>query len=399
MSSFEYITADDPFEAFSRAQLQRRTSVKWNVPENALPMFIAEMDVQLAEPIVQAVHDAMVAGDTGYACGPERYAEAYRTFARARWGTDVDITGARGNGGVMPAIVELLRVTTDPGGTVIVTPPVYAPFFSFIEAAGRVSADAPLTDAGRLDFATIEAAFEAAFRRGGRTAMLIANPHNPTGSVCTRAELEQLAELARTWNVTVISDEIHSPLVYEVEHTPYASVDPRGVTVFSASKGFNLAGLAAALMIPGEDARDLLAAIDPTIDKTLGLVPSAAHEAAMLHGCPWLDSALTALDARRNLVTQLVSERLPGVTCRMPDATYLAWLDFSNTALADSAAQPQPGAMGTDLGVAGLIADRSGVMLSSGEAFGAGGENRARFNFATRRDIIEEAVERIATLL
>lgn len=390
------VAITDPFEVFTRDQLRRRTSVKWSVDEDALPLFIAEMDVQLAEPVQRAVHEAIGSGDSGYACSHHQLADAYAAFAKTQWGADVDVSGARANGGVLPAIVELLRVLTEPGATVIVTPPVYAPFYSFIKYSGRVTADAPLGTEGRFDFEAIEGAFTAA---GPGSAMVIANPHNPTGIAHTRVELEQLAQLAALHGVTVISDEIHSPLVYDRPHVPYTTVDPRGFAVFSASKAFNLAGLPASLSIAGPDASAALASVDTALDKTLGLVAATAHLAALQHGGEWLASTMTALDVRRRRVAELVDQRLPGVGMRMPEATYLAWLDFSDTALADPAAVAHPGSMGSDLGVAGDLAKRCGVVLSSGEAFGEGGQNRARFNFGTRFDIIEEAVDRIAAEL
>lgn len=360
----------DPFEVFSREELRDRTSVKWT--GDSLPLCIAEMDVAIAEPVQQAVIQAITTGNTGYACNHESLIEAYRDFAQTRWGVTVDTTGAMANGGVLPAIVEILRAVTAPGDRVIVTPPVYAPFYDFIAYAGRTTTNAPLTPAGRFDFESIERAMADA------TAMVIANPHNPLGTHATRAELEQLAALAERHNVTVISDEIHSPITYETQHIPYVTVDPRGFTVFSASKAFNLAALPASVMLAGSDVS--LEGISPTIMKSLSLIASTAHISAMHEAQGWLDTTLRALDARRKHVTQLVAQRLPGVAYREPDSTYLAWLGFDF----DSPAE--------------RIAD-AGVRVQSGVPFGPGGERAVRLNFATRFDVLDEAIDRIASVL
>ena len=360
----------DPFEVFTREELQQRTSVKWT--SDRLPLCIAEMDVALAEPVQRAVTHAITTGNTGYACNHAELIEAYRDFARARWGAQLGTTQAIANGGVLPAIVEILRATTAPGDSVILTPPVYAPFYDFIAYAGRNTLDAPLTQEGRFDFEAIERAMATA------TAMVIANPHNPLGTHATKHELEQLAALAEKHGVTVISDEIHSPVTYETQHIPYVTVDPRGFTVFSASKAFNLAALPASVMLAGEDAT--LENVSPTIQKSLSLIASTAHLAAMYESQGWLDTTLQALDARRKHLTRLVTQHLPGVTYREPDSTYLAWLGFDFENPADRIAE-------------------AGVRVQSGVPFGPGGERAVRLNFATRFDVLDEAIERIASVL
>lgn len=360
----------DPFEVFTREELLERTSVKWT--GDKLPLCIAEMDVALAEPVQHAVTHAITTGNTGYACNHAELIDAYRDIASARWGVNVDTTRAMANGGVLPAIIEILRATTAPGDNVIVTPPVYAPFYDFIAAAGRDTTDAPLTNDGRFDFEAIDRAMTTA------SAIVIANPHNPLGTHATREELEQLAALAEQHGVTVISDEIHSPITYQTQHIPYVTVDPRGYTVFSASKAFNLAALPASVMLAGPDAS--LENVSPTIMKSLSLIASTAHIAAMYEAHDWLDTTLQALDARRKHVTQLVTQNLPGVTYREPDSTYLAWLGFD---FDDPAAR---------------IAAK-GVRVQSGVPFGPGGERAVRLNFATRFDVLDEAIERIASVL
>ena len=208
------VSTRNPLRALSLAQLRERTSTKWLAhPGDVLPLWVAEMDVPLAPPVTAALHDAIARGDTGYPAGT-RYAEALAAFASARWGWDgLEVARTRVLADVMTGIAELLRVITDPGDDVVVASPVYSPFFAFIEHTGRRPFEAPLGADLRLDPDALDAAFAEAAARSARPAFLLCNPHNPTGTVHTRTELEAVAALARRHGVRVISDEIHAPLV------------------------------------------------------------------------------------------------------------------------------------------------------------------------------------------
>src|SRR5690606_36415818 len=187
----------NPLEGLTLHDLRRRTSVKWRAySDDVLPLFIAEMDVLLADPIADALHRAVEQGDTGYAFGTG-YAEALAGFAKRRWDwSDLDPNRTRIVADVMIGAVEVMRVVTQPGDPVVITPPVYAPFAAFISHDARCVVDAPLAGTGRLDFETLERVFSQATRETGRAAFLLCNPHNPTGVVHTREELATVAELA-----------------------------------------------------------------------------------------------------------------------------------------------------------------------------------------------------------
>jgi len=392
----------NPLEQLSLSELRERTSMKWRAhPADVLPLWVAEMDVPLAGPVVQRLATAIAAGDTGYPSGHD-YADAVAGFARQRWGWH-GIEPARTAlvPDVMLGIVEVLKLVTSPGDAVVVTPPVYAPFYAFVTHADRRIVEAPLTDQGRLSTANLQAAFEKWTSRSPRTVLLLANPHNPTGVVHTRAELEAVAELASRYGVRVISDEIHAPLVLPgASFTPFLSVPASadGFALFSASKGWNLAGLKAALLVAGPDAADDLARLPEEVSHAPSHLGVLAHTAAFVDGGEWLDQLLAGLDANRDLLSRLVADRLPALRLLRPQATYLAWLDCRSLGLH----QPDDGAIRIVSELAGpaqLFLDRGRVALSSGHVFGTGGAGFVRLNFATSAAILTEAVDRMAAAL
>lgn len=389
----------NPFEQISLRELRDRTSMKWRAfPDDVLPLWVAEMDVPLAEPVIQAVTDAVAGGDTGYAFGTA-YAEALSDFAAERWAwTGLDPSRAALVPDVMLGIVEVLRLVTRPGGAVVVTPPVYPPFYAFAEHIDRRVVEAPLSAGSRLDFDALESAFEEAVR-GGPAAFLLCSPHNPTGTTHTRDELEHVAALAGRFGVRVVADEIHAPLVLPgARFTPYLSVDgaSSGFSLMSATKAWNLSGLKAAVAVAGPDAAQDLARMPEEVGHGASHIGVLAHTAALRHGGPWLDAALAGLDANRRLLGRLLGEHLPAVSWTPPEATYLAWLDCAGLRLED----PQAGGTAEEDGAAepaAVFLERARVKLNLGTAFGTGGAGHARLNFATSTAILTEAVRRMGT--
>ncbi len=198
-----------PLRDLDLAELRHRTSQKWRTyAEDVLPMWVAEMDTTLAEPIKAAVREAIESGDTGYAYG-SAYGQALAEFAKQRWDWTVDIGRTLTMPDVMMGAVELLRLVTEPGDGIAISPPVYPPFYMFLRSMDRRVVEAPLTAEGRLDPDALERAF------GQAKAYLLCNPQNPTGTVHTRQELEAVAQLAQRHGVRVVADEIHAPLTLQ----------------------------------------------------------------------------------------------------------------------------------------------------------------------------------------
>lgn len=379
---------ENPLLALSLADLRQRQSLKWRLyGDDVLPLWVAEMDVLPPEPVVRAVSEAMARGDTGYPWAPD-YAEALAGFAQRRWGWAPEPRDARLVANVMTGVSEVLRLVTGPGDAVVVNCPVYPPFYDFVHDLGRRVVEAPLSADGRLDPETLAAAFVEGTRGGGRAAYLLSSPHNPTGAVHTVDELTTAGELAAAHGVRVVVDEIHAPLVYApTRFTPYLSL-PVGASAFSlmsASKGFNLAGLNAALAIAGAEAAADLARMPEEAAFGASHLGVLAQAAALRDGDAWLEALLDGLDSNRRLLAELLAEHLPQVGYRVPQATYLAWLDCRALGL------------GTD--PAAVFRERGRVALSPGPSFGTGGEGHARLNFATSPAVLAEAVERMASAI
>jgi cysteine-S-conjugate beta-lyase len=376
----------DPLHALTLDELRQRSSAKWRThPEDVLPLWVAEMDVPLAEPIAEVLARAVAIGDTGYSSGVEEYADALAGFAQRRWGWTVAVERVQLVPDVMAGAVELLGLLTAPGDAVVINPPVYPPFFEFIRHAGRQVVEAPLGSDGRLDLAALERAFAAARATGGAAAYLLCSPHNPTGAVHTLEELSAVAELAAAHGVRVVADEIHAPVVVEpATFVPYLSVPgaEAAFSLISASKGWNLAGIKAALAIAGADAADELAGLPEIVGHGVSHLGVLAHSAAFRDGDSWLDQALGAIAANRGLLVGLLADRLPEVGYRPGEGTYLAWLDLRALELGDEPAD--------------VLLERGRVALLGGVPFGTGGHGHARLNLATSTAVLTEAVQRMA---
>ncbi len=367
--------------------LRHRTSEKWvEYPPDVLPLFVAEMDYPLAEPVQAAIIDRVRASDTGYVSGPGALPRAFADFAERRWSWRPGTDGIRTTTDVSVAIVETLRQVVRPGEGVVITPPVYPPFFDLVPEAGGTVVEVPLRDDGATWSIDLDG-LERAFSDGAR-AFLLCNPQNPLGLVHDRQTLEAVAELSARYDVAVVSDEIHAPLVRrDAVFTPYLSVSDaareRGIVVTAASKGWNLAGVKCALFVAGSERT--IAALDrmpAEVGFRTSLLGLHASVVAFDSGEQWLDGVLDALDESRTLLGRLLEERMPGVAFRPPAASYLAWLDFR--AVEGWAEDPA------------AIALERGVALIQGSAFGAQGAGHARLNFACHPDVLTEAIDRMA---
>ena len=369
--------------------LRTRTSAKWRLyPADVLPLPVAEMDYPLAEPVAAALHAAVDRSDTGYAAGSGPIAEAFAPFALERFGWELDPARVTSTGDVAMGLVEVLRRVTSPGDRVVVTPPIYPPFFDIVTEASAAVVEVPMTggiDAGwALDLDGIDRAFAA-----GAKAMLLCNPHNPIGLVPSRDELAALAEIAARHGATIVSDEVHGPLSQpDSVYTPFLTVSDAarefGVTVTAGTKAFNLAGLKAAMIVTASERGDAVRRGMPyEVEWRMSQFGSIASIAAFREGGFWLDGVLASLDDNRRLLAELLADELPGVRYRMPQASYLAWLDFS--------------ALGWGDDPAAYALEHAKVALGVGPQFGAtAGRGHVRLNFACTPEVLAEAITRLA---
>jgi cysteine-S-conjugate beta-lyase len=366
------------------ATLHQRRSEKWSEHEpDVLASTVAEMDFPLAPELSAALHAAIDRHDLGYTppTGTQLPA-AFADFARRRLGWAVDQDQISLVPDVMAGLIELCRVLVEPGHQVAFFTPAYPPFFNELPQARVELVQLSLGPGYVVDLDGLEAALV-----GGVRALVLANPHNPTGRVLPRAELEQIAELCASYDCWVLADEIHAPLVlHGATHTPWLEVSDAareyGIALSSASKAFNVAGLKAALMITASDRARAAAERVPQLTDRVGILGVIAAEAGFTYGDRWLNALLDQLAANRQLLGDLLTAELPKIKWTPPEASYLAWLDFRALGLGEDPAQ--------------AFLTHGHLALSAGWNYGPEGAGFARLNFGTSPEHVTEAVRRMA---
>jgi cystathionine beta-lyase len=374
------------------ARLRRRRGEKWRTyPPDVLPAWVAEMDYPLATPIRRVLEESLALDDLGYPVNPRPQdlpsVFAARMAERFAWRVDPQRVD------VLTDVVQGLYVALDrfaaPGEGVVVQTPVYPPFLHAVRDTGRRLVENPLVEGAarwEMDLDALAAAADPATR-----VLLLCSPHNPTGRVFERRELEALAELALRRDWLVVADEIHADLVFPgARHVPFATLAPeveaRTITLTSATKAFNIPGLRCALAHFGSaELQRRFRSLPRHLRGGVGLLGMAATAAAWTEAQPWLDHVLRYLAGNRSFVAEFAAASLPGVGHRPPEASYLAWLDCRALGLG---ASPQR-----------FFLEHARVALSPGEAFGRPGEGFVRLNFATSRALLGEILERMARAL
>lgn len=365
-------------------------SLKWSVDDGKIGAWVAESDFGTSPAIAEALHRAVDEGFLTYLPpATARAAEAAcASFQRDRFGWEVDAADVH----LIPDVLDGLRLTLTHfarPGAVIVPTPAYMPFLTLPAALGREIVQVPsirTKEGWQLDLEAVDAAFAA-----GASVFVLCNPHNPLGQVMTADDHAALADVVARHDGLVFSDEIHAPIVYGgAVHVPYASSSPvaaaHTITATATSKGWNVPGLKAAQVILSSDAHRALweekVAALPAASSILGAV---AARSAYEDPSPWLADTVERLRGNRDALAGLLTEHLPGVTWTVPDATYLAWLDFTGTAIAAA-----PSA---------FLAEHAGVVTTDGAACGTGYEGWVRFNFALDPGQLDAAVRRMGAAL
>ncbi len=375
--------------------LSRRhtNSYKWDTtPDDVIPMWVADMDFKTAPAIIEALEERVRQGIFGYTHVPDEYYQAVCRWFSTRHGLDINPGHIIYTSGVVPAISAILQAVCLPGESVIVQTPAYNCFFSSIRNNGCTLADNRLIyDKGRysLDFENLE---ELA-RRSDVTALILCNPHNPSGRVWTPEELRRIGDICLENNVFVIADEIHCEIVYPgYRYTPYASLGAeyaRGsATCISPSKAFNIAGLQIAnIVVPNDSYRR-------RIDKSININEVCdvnpfgvlATIAAYERSSEWLDSLIEYLDGNRRLLAEHFERELPEFTLTPMEGTYLGWFNISCTGL--KAAE-----------VESILVEQAHVRLNAGEMYGPGGSDFLRINLALPRSVLSTALASITPVL
>jgi cystathionine beta-lyase len=367
-------------------ELRKRKSVKWRqFPSDVLPLPVAEMDFPIAEPIKSALHDMVDRSDTGYLGPFPEMFEAFAHFSQLRWKWSVDVSHMRIATDVGVGTVEVLRTLIGRGEKVMLNSPVYDNMWRWVAEVEATLVDVPLTNENgeySLDLNNIEREY-----RDGVKVHILCHPHNPVGAIFTSDLLSQLASLAKRYGVHIISDEIHGPLVFERrDFTPFLAVSDDakdvGVTVTSASKGFNLAGLKCAVIVTSSAAiREKINSMPISVAFRASLFGAVAATAAFRDSDSWLDGVVSTLNQNRELIRNLIDTKIPAIKYRAPDFGYLAWLDLSALQLGDDPAK--------------TILERGKLALNGGHMYGPRNAQYVRMNFGTSPEIITEAFDRI----
>lgn len=385
-----------PWDAITLAELHQRRSAKWRrYPADVLPAWVAEMDLPLAEPVRAALVDLVERSDTGY-MDPfgDRTARAWAGFAARAWGQQVDPSLARVVPDVVRGLEAVLAVTAPAGAPVVVDSPSYPPFVDVLAGTGRPMVRTSLVRGADGRWVPDLEAVESAYASGARVHLLC-NPHNPTGTVLRADELLVLADLADRYGVLVVADEIHAPLVRRgVQFTPFGALDHpaagRAVTLVSASKAWNLAGLKCALLLGGPDGgAELLGALPKELPVGASLFGQVATEVALEHGGPWLAQLHDYLDAGLDRLAALTAEHLPELRWTRPEGTYLAWLDCRGLGFEG----------GEAVDPAAAFLERGRLALGVGTDFGPEGVGHVRLTAAVPHPLLDEIVRRMGAAL
>jgi cystathionine beta-lyase len=355
---------------------------------DVIPLWVADMDFSAPEAVVSAMEKRLSHHVFGYPVRPDTFFDSIIAWMRKRHGWDIARDWIVFSPGVVPALNFCIQALTAPGDGVIVQPPVYHLFFSAVLDHGRTLLHNELVSInGRysMDFDGLE----YLMRRGARM-MFLCSPHNPVGRCWTPGELGTVAALCKRYGVILVSDEIHSDLVFPgCRHVPIASFpgeDPSGIiTCVSPSKTFNLAGLStAAVIIPDPGLRKEYRRVINSFHLSGGnIFGDCALEAAYSHGEEWLEALLDYLGANRDFAVRYINENAPGISVTAPEATFLLWLNCGELGLAADQLRK-------------FFVDKAGVGLSDGTIFGPGGNAFQRLNIACPRSVLENALELIA---
>jgi cystathionine beta-lyase len=365
-------------------------SAKWHFyPEDVLPMWVADMDFPIAIAITQAITERLQER-VGY---PPMMGDQHLLDLIIQHQSMHGLVGLAPENlllttSVVPAIYASVLALSSPGDEVITQVPVYHPFLLALNEHHRIARHNPLlrTASGwEIDFEQLESLITPRTR-----LLMLCNPQNPTGRVFRRDELEQLAEFALRHRLWVMSDELWADLIYEGQHIPIASLGPevaqRTVTLTGPCKTYNMAGLGGGVAISHN--RQILAAL-AQVSKGIGGHPNvlsmAAWRAALEHAQDWLLKVRAYLKANRDFITGFMAQHLPQVGYLPPQGTYLAWFDFSGTSFAQD--------------VHKVMLERAKVGLNDGRMFGLQYQGWLRLNFATSRNLVQEALQRIAQVV
>ncbi len=361
---------------------------KWDrYPEGVLPMWVADMDFPVAEPITAALRDRLDHPVFGYGGpGPAKLRDVIAADMLELYGWSISPADIVFLPGVVPGFNQALKAFTQPGDRLVVETPVYPPILAAAGHWGLDRVDVPvgsIAQGSSPDLARLTSALADA------KAFLLCNPHNPTGKIRTRSELEAIGKACLASGAVIVSDEIHCDVVYGgAKHIPIAALSPeianRTITLMAASKTYNIAGLKTAYaIIPNAELRHLFAAANLGMSEGANVLGLVATEAALRHGRQWKQELLCYLEANRDHMVARLKREIPEIRIVSPEATYLAWLDCTALDLGDAYR---------------FFLDKARVGFNPGPTFGSD-DQHVRLNFGCPRALLDEGIDRMVKAL
>lgn len=359
-------------------------------PEDAVSLWVADMDFPTAPCIQKAVAEKAAHGIWGYSRPDNRYYGALKKWYKERHNFEVQNEWVVNTPGVCFALATAIKAFTNEGESVLIQKPVYYPFFNIINSLQRKVVNSSLilkNNHYEIDFDD----FERKIVQENVKMFILCSPHNPGGRVWTKQELQKISEICLAHNVLVVSDEIHSDITFGSNvHTVYGSLSEQAlknsIICTAPSKSFNLAGLQFSNIFIADE--KLRKAFSKELDKTGYDEPSVfgivAATAAYSEGADWFDSVKSYIWENILFAKKYIEENAPQIKVLVPEGTYLLWLDFSKTGLSDSEINDR-------------VLNKAKVWLDRGSMFGKEGEKFQRINCATPRIILEDALKRICS--
>jgi cystathionine beta-lyase len=372
----------------TEAALRRKHGAKWNsYPKEILPAWVADMDFVVAEPIRKALSERISVSDFGYPLSAKDTGllSLFKARVKKHFDWDIEESEVLLLNDVVQGLYLGISAFSDQNEGVLVQTPIYPPFLHAVNEMGRQSLLQSLVtgeERFEIDFDKIEASIDSSTR-----IFTLCNPHNPSGRAFDEVELTKIGELCCRHDLIILSDEIHADLVFEPKyHIPIASISPeikrRTMTLMSASKSFNIAGLCMAFAHFGSDGlKEKFQRIPQHIRGGTNALSVAAVAAAWTECDSWLDGTRNILRSNRDLISEFVFKQQPNIRFFPPEATYLAWLDLR--------------AFQCDSSYHSFMVKTAKVAVSAGEDFGDEGSGHIRVNFATSPEILKKILDRM----
>ncbi|MCI9558518.1 MAG: putative C-S lyase [Lachnospiraceae bacterium] len=358
--------------------------------KDVIPLWIADMDFKTAQPVIDALKDRAEEGIWGYTSRPDSYYEALCGWKKRHHGWEIDKSMLSFSLGVVPSLSSIVYIFTKPGEKVLIQTPVYSEFYDVTESWGRQVVESPLIEKDgkwTVDFEDFEKKAKEA------KVFFLCSPHNPLGIVWTREELTRMCQICMENQVLIVSDEIHSDLVFHGKtHIPTATLSPEigshVITCISGTKTFNMAGLqASAVVFPNQELKDLYDKFWFNLDiHRNNAFSSIAMETAFNEGEEWLEQLLEYISGNFDFIKDYCQKNIPQIKPNVPDATYLVWLDCRELGMSNEELRA-------------FMIEKAGLGLNEGWAFGRSLSGFMRLNAACPRSVIRQALEQLKAAL